>query len=191
MIRWPSDNIKSKSCSPHISSLCLKLFFPIIQLQQNQSMEKADKYTTEVKMLKSENALLQDELRRAKESVEKTPSNVMSSLVDKLRSDISEKEKKIRAMGRIIADLKTELVDNAVAKDRKETVDSMTTLNQKEDLDEATRRLEELTIQNENLTKQIETFRSKQVCAFVLKRYIFIFTRLKRLSVSMAGSIYF
>ena len=137
-------------------------------------MEKADKYTTEVKMLKSENALLQDELRRAKESVEKTPSNVMSSLVDKLRSDISEKEKKIRAMGRIIADLKTELVDNAVAKDRKETVDSMTTLNQKEDLDEATRRLEELTIQNENLTKQIETFRSKQVCAFVLRKIYFL-----------------
>ena len=36
------------------------------QLQQNQSMDKADKFSTEVKMLRSENALLQDELRRAK-----------------------------------------------------------------------------------------------------------------------------
>ena len=59
-----------------------------------------------------------------KESVEKTPTNVMTSLVDKLRNDISEKEKKIRAMGRIIADLKTELVDNAVARERKDNVDS-------------------------------------------------------------------
>ena len=40
-----------------------RLFF---QLQQNQSMDKADKFSTEVKMLRSENALLQDELRRAK-----------------------------------------------------------------------------------------------------------------------------
>ena len=29
-------------------------------------MDKADKFSTEVKMLRSENALLQDELRRAK-----------------------------------------------------------------------------------------------------------------------------
>ena len=89
-------------------------------------MEEVDKFSNEVKMLKSENALLQDELRRAKESAEtqKTPPNVMGSLVDKLRNDISEKEKKIRAMGRIIADLKTELVDNAVARERKDNIDS-------------------------------------------------------------------
>ena len=38
----------------------------LFQLQQNQSMDKADKFSTEVKMLRSENALLQDDLRRAK-----------------------------------------------------------------------------------------------------------------------------
>ena len=41
-------------------------FLSLFQLQQNQSMDKADKFSTEVKMLRSENALLQDELRRAK-----------------------------------------------------------------------------------------------------------------------------
>ena len=97
-----------------------------------------------------------------KESVEKTPSNVMTSLVDKLRNDISEKEKKIRAMGRIIADLKTELVDNAVARERKDNVDSGNML----DLDEARRRIEDLTDQNENLNKQIEVLKSKQVLNF-------------------------
>merc|ERR1740129_1974111 len=132
------------------------------QLQQNQSMDKADKFSTEVKMLRSENALLQDELRRAKESVQKTPPNVMGSLVDKLRNDISEKEKKIRAMGRIIADLKTELVDNAVARERKDNVDSGNML----DLDEARRRIEDLTDQNENLNKQIEVLKSKQVSSY-------------------------
>ena len=98
----------------------------------------------------------------SKESVEKTPSNVMTSLVDKLRNDISEKEKKIRAMGRIIADLKTELVDNAVARERKDNVDSGNML----DLDEARRRIEDLTDQNENLNKQIEVLKSKQVLNF-------------------------
>ena len=84
---------------------------------------------------------------------------MMTSLVDKLRNDISEKEKKIRAMGRIIADLKTELVDNAVARERKDNVDSGNML----DLDEAKRRIEDLTDRNENLSKQIEVLKSKQV----------------------------
>ena len=68
-------------------------------------------------MLRSENSLLQDELRRAQEVAEKAPSNVMTSLIEKLRNDLTDKDKKIRALGRVVADLKTELVNNAVAKE--------------------------------------------------------------------------
>ena len=119
------------------------------------------KASSEVKMLKSENALLQDELRRARESAEKGPSTVMSSLVDKLRNDIAAKDKKIRAMGRIISDLKTELVDNAAAMDtRKETAMEFET---SVDLEEAKRKIDDLNRQNEKLTRQIETLKEKQV----------------------------
>ena len=41
-----------------------------------------------------------------KEAQERAPSAVMSALVEKLRSDLAEKEKKHRAMGRALADLK-------------------------------------------------------------------------------------
>ena len=48
-----------------------------------------DMFSSEVKMLKNENAILQDELTRARESLEKSPGNVIPSLVEKLRNDIS------------------------------------------------------------------------------------------------------
>ena len=41
-----------------------------------------------------------------KEAQERAPSAVMSALVEKLRSDLAEKEKKHRAMGRALVDLK-------------------------------------------------------------------------------------
>lgn len=135
----------------------------ILQLAQNQSMEEADKYSSEVKMLKSENTLLQDELRRAKDVAEKAPSNMMTSLVDKLRNDVSEKEKKIRALGRIIADLKTELVNNAVSKDtttRHETVERHPGSGQVD------KKVEELNELNEKLSKQIDVLKAKQLSSF-------------------------
>lgn len=140
------------------------------QLRQNLSQEESDKFSSEVKMLKSENALLQDELRRAKESAEKTPSSVMSSLVDKLRNDLTEKDKKIRAMGRVIADLKTELVNNAVAKDTTSSVDRSMDLGgsvlHREELNDAKGKIEELTIQNDKLLKQVDSLKAKQVSSY-------------------------
>ena len=40
------------------------------------------------------------------EAQERAPSAVMSTLVEKLRTELAEKEKKQRAMGRALADLK-------------------------------------------------------------------------------------
>ena len=40
------------------------------------------------------------------EAQERAPSAVMSALVEKLRAEVAEKDKKHRAMGRALADLK-------------------------------------------------------------------------------------
>ena len=146
-------------------------------MKHNQSRQEIDKFSSDVKMLKRENAMLQDELRNAKESIEKAPSSVMSSLVDKLRADLAEKEKKQRAMGRIIADLKNELVNNAVAKEQKMTPVlprhhqlEPGTETEKEALEEARRKIEDLNHKNDNLSKQVDTLKAKQVIPMLKKR---------------------
>jgi hypothetical protein len=128
-----------------------------------------DKYSSDVKMLKRENALLQDELRTAKEALEKTPSTVMSSLVEKLRNDVAEKEKKQRAMGRIITDLKNELVNSAVVKDQRAADQPAELYNQdqsselKQSLEESTKKIDDLNFKNDRLSKQLDMLKSKQV----------------------------
>ena len=119
-------------------------------------------FSTEVKMLKNENALLQDELARVRESLEKSPGNVVTSLVEKLRNDISEKDKKIRAMGRIIADLKDDLLNNAMAKDQKESSHA-DVIAVSSELHEAKQKIEDLNEQNDKLSKQVESLKAKQV----------------------------
>ena len=119
-------------------------------------------FSTEVRMLKNENALLQDELARVRESLEKSPGNVVTSLVEKLRNDISEKDKKIRAMGRIIADLKDDLLNNAMAKDQKESSHA-DVIAVSSELHEAKQKIEDLNEQNDKLTKQVESLKAKQV----------------------------
>ena len=140
------------------------------QVMKNQSREEVDKQSCEIQMLKSENSLLQEELRRAKETVEKSPSNVMSSLVDKLRSDLADKDKKVRAMGRIISDLKTELMENAVARDSVPAVGTHDLLSSnqeaKEELEEARRRILDLSEHNERIAKQMEALKAKQLSSY-------------------------
>ena len=136
----------------------------LFQLKQSQSRQEMDMFSSEVKMLKNENAILQDELTRARESLEKSPGNVIPSLVEKLRNDISDKDKKIRAMGRIIADLKEDLVTNAMAKDQKEHSQiSGDVFAVASELQDAKRKIEDLNIQNDKFSKQVEYLKSKQV----------------------------
>lgn len=146
------------------------------QVQQNQTRQEVDKYSSEIKMLKSENALLQNELRAAKEAQEKAPisgPSVISSLVDKLRNDNAEKEKKIRAMGRIIADLKTELVSSAVAKDQRDSMTPDTDIHRdNEALEDARKKVDELNFQNDKLTRQVESLKAKQVTQFKSKPHL-------------------
>ena len=52
----------------------------------------------------------QDSLRAAHEAQERAPSAVMTQLVEKLRNDLAEKEKKGRAMARALADMKQEII---------------------------------------------------------------------------------
>ena len=49
-------------------------------------------------------------MRAAHEAQERAPSAVMTQLVEKLRNDVAEKEKKGRAMARALADMKQEII---------------------------------------------------------------------------------
>ena len=83
------------------------------QMRSRQNQQEVDGLKNEIAMLKSENNLLQDDLRNAKIAQEKAPSAVMSALVEKLRNDLAEKDKKQRAMARALADLKQEIISKA------------------------------------------------------------------------------
>ncbi len=48
-----------------------------------------------------------------REAAENTPSAVLKQLVDKLKRDLSEKEKRSRAMAKAVAELKRELMEQA------------------------------------------------------------------------------
>ncbi len=83
------------------------------QILKRQAKQELEKAKTEMNVAKQENLMLQDDLQNLKEAQEKAPSAILKSLVEKLRNDLAEKDKKQRAMSRAITELKQELVARA------------------------------------------------------------------------------
>ena len=70
------------------------------QLLRRQAKQELEKARSEMSVMKQENLMLQEDVQNMKEAQEKAPSAILKSLVEKLRNDLAEKDKKQRAMSR-------------------------------------------------------------------------------------------
>ena len=86
------------------------------QMNLRQQKDVIERLNNEIRAYKQENIMLKDDVERLETSQSKAPSVIMKSLVEKLRHDLAEKEKKQKAMSRAIAELKDEMI--ATAEDR-------------------------------------------------------------------------
>ena len=83
-----------------------------LRKQQDARLE-IDRLSSEIRTYQQENSILKEDLHVQKESQSKAPSSVLKALVERLRNDLAEKEKKLKSMGRVIAELKNEMIHDA------------------------------------------------------------------------------
>jgi len=127
---------------------------------RHQHRMEMEKLRSQVAKLRQENLKLTEEVTDAREEASNTPSSVLRQLVDRLRKDVGEKERKVKAMAKAIEDLKAELLRQA------ETTSTANagkkTDEKKEDAAAANqlrKRVEELTSRNAKLQKQLRSLR--------------------------------
>ena len=111
---------KNNESLTHVSNI---RFQEIEELKENQNIEnqinlrqqkdQIEKLNCDIRAYKQENSMLKDDVARLESSNSKAPSVIMKSLVEKLRNDLAEKEKKQKAMSRVIAELRDEMVATA------------------------------------------------------------------------------
>ena len=84
-----------------------------VQIGMNQQKETIDRLNNDIRSYQQENAMLREEVERLQTSSSKTPSVTMKSQLEKLKSDLAEKDKKSKALTRAIAELKDEMLVSA------------------------------------------------------------------------------
>ena len=80
---------------------------------ENEMKKEIMRVSNELSSYQEENMILKEENKQLSDAQTKAPSIAMKSLVDRLRNDLSEKEKKNKALSRVIADLKNEMLSEA------------------------------------------------------------------------------
>lgn len=125
------------------------------QMLKRQAKQEIDKVKTEINVIKQENLMMQEDIHNMKQAQEKAPSAILKSLVEKLRNDLSEKDKKQRAMSRAITELKQELMEKAeegVVGESK--ADALAAQKQK---------INELNSRLERMQKQLKSYQEREV----------------------------
>lgn len=130
------------------------------QMQRHQHKQELDKLRSEINVLKQENIMINEDAQNLRETQDQSPSAILKSLVEKLRNDLAEKEKKQRAMSRAITDLKQELLnaaeDGAVSFSEKERSKS-------EDIGLWKKKVEDLHLKNDKLTRQLKGYKEREI----------------------------
>ncbi|TRY62027.1 hypothetical protein TCAL_01502 [Tigriopus californicus] len=130
------------------------------QMLKHSAKQDADQLRSELNVFKQENLMLKDDISNLKEAQAKAPSAIMKSLVEKLRNDLAEKEKKQKSMARAITDLKQELLD--AAGEGPSSLSDRSKAPENTEIYLLKKKLDEFTIKNEKMHKQISEMRSKE-----------------------------
>ena len=86
-----------------------------LQQQGHHQQEETNQLLAELRSCQQENFLLKEDMAQLKLAAAKSPSAVLKSLVDRLRSELAEKERKQKALSRVIAELRNDLLTAAAA----------------------------------------------------------------------------
>ena len=137
------------------------------QIALRQQKELIEKLNNEIRAYKQENIMLKDDVARMESTQSKAPSVIMKSLVEKLRHDLAEKERKQKAMTRVIAELKDEML--AIAEERGSSSRTDVGRSQSEVqriIDKETKsyqtKISELNVLVDKLKKQIKTLKDSE-----------------------------
>lgn len=130
------------------------------QMLKHSAKQDTDRLRSELNVFKQENLMLKDDISNLKEAQAKAPSAIMKSLVEKLRNDLAEKEKKQKAMARAITDLKQELLD--AAGEGPSSLSDRSKPPENSEVDLLKKKLDEITLKNDKMHKQIADIRSKE-----------------------------
>jgi hypothetical protein len=87
--------------------------FQNLQQQGHYQQEETNQLLAELRTCQQENYLLKEDVAQLKLAAAKSPSAVLKSLVDRLRIELAEKEKKQKAMSRVIAELRNDMLMSA------------------------------------------------------------------------------
>ena len=131
------------------------------QMTRHQHKTELDKLKAEIAVLKQENIIVNEDAQTLREAQEQAPSAILKALVEKLRNDLAEKEKKQRAMSRAITELKQELLNAAeegaaVSLSEKERSKS-------EDIGLWKKKVEDLHLKNDKLTRQLKGYKEREI----------------------------
>ena len=136
------------------------------QMALRQQKELIEKLNNEIRAYKQENIMLKDDVTRMESTQSKAPSVMMKSLVEKLRHDLAEKERKQKAMSRVIAELKEEMLATAEERvsSRAEVGRSQTDIQRIVDRETKSyqTKISELNILVDKLKKQVKTFKETE-----------------------------
>ena len=130
-----------------------------VKLVSHQFKQEMEKMRNEKNAIVHENMLLQEDVHNMRETHEQEPSVILKSLVEKLRNDLAEKEKKQRSMSRAIAELKEELVKKA--KDPLDEDDELARRIGSNDL--SLKKMDELLSKSNHLAKQNKLLKDRDV----------------------------
>ena len=91
--------------------------------------------------------------------MDNTPSSVLKTLVEKLKRDLQEKERKVKAMGRAVQDLKQELMvqNDVVGEEERRGKKGERKVESSDETDKLKRRVEDLVQRNNKLQKQLNS----------------------------------
>ena len=89
--------------------------------------------------------------------MDNTPSSVLKTLVEKLKRDLQEKERKVKAMGRAVQDLKQELMAQNEVVGEEERRGKKERKVESDETEKLKRRIEDLVQRNNKLQKQVHT----------------------------------
>ncbi len=124
---------------------------------RHQHRQELDATRAEANRARQEALAAREEAEAAREAADNSPSSVLKALVERLKRDLADKEKRSKAMARAIAELKRELLEQAAAVPPQEEKIERTGTGRPEAETAASlrRRVEDLNARNSKLQKQV------------------------------------
>ena len=130
------------------------------KINQHRMKTEIDELTAQITLLKQENVLLKENVEKSpiKKATNKLPQRL---LVEKLKSDVAEKDKKLKALSRVITDLKSQMLEAA------DKTSDLGGRHSPVKFDSASKlKIDELMTKNDRLERQLKVLKDREVTSY-------------------------